>query len=149
MRESSAAVCPIAHPTLTSVKVTPWRWGLALIGVFFFGLGGIGAVVPGMPTTVFLLIGSYFLTRSCPWLEERMLNTRLLAPYARFIRSREPMSYKARVTAMSMMWLSISISMTALALGGKLSVTLGSIIVGLGVIGTISIALFRRKPATR
>lgn len=42
----------------------------ALLGVLCFVLGGIGAVVPGLPTTVFLLVGSFFLTRNCPWLEE-------------------------------------------------------------------------------
>lgn len=147
MHDPTAAVCPVAHANLAPVKITPWRWGLAFVGVLFFGLGGIGAVVPGMPTTIFLLIGSFFLTRSCPWLEERMLNTKLLAPYARFVRSREPMSMNARIAAMSMMWLSISISLTVLAFAGKLGVTLGCVIVGLGLLGTVSIAMFRRRRA--
>lgn len=125
-------------------RITPWRWCLAGTGIFFFGLGGVGAMVPGMPTTVFLLLGSYCLTKSCPWLEERLLNTRLLRPYAEFIRSKEPMSLRARLIAMGMMWTSIAVSMTAMAAAGRLDAKLGAIMFGLGLIGTLSIAMFRR-----
>lgn len=34
------------------------RWLMAIGGVASFGLGGLGIVVPGLPTTVFVLLGS-------------------------------------------------------------------------------------------
>lgn len=144
MPDRAAVAATIAKPTPT--KVTPWRWSLAAVGLFMLGMGGVGAVVPGMPTTIFVLIGSFCLTKSCPWLEERLLRTRLFRPYAEFVRSTEPMSRRARLVAMGMMWLSILVSMSVLTLAGKMTPVMAAIFVGLGLIGTVSIALFRRRP---
>ena len=130
-----------------SEMALPLRWTLAAIGVGCFILGIIGALVPGMPTTIFLLLGSFFVTRSCPWIEDRMLAVPLLRPYAKFIRSKEPMSRKARITALSMMWTSILISSVVLAFAGKLTPLVGGFAAFLGVVGTVSILMFRRKPA--
>jgi uncharacterized protein len=150
-------VCPVAavaehgagaslmHVHMQGVRRAPIRYGLAALGLFCFGLAAVGVFVPGMPTTVFLLIGSFCLTRSCPWLEEKLLDSRLFRPYAEFVRSREPMSAKARIIAMSMMWLSIAISMLILALAGKLGVILAIAIPSLGIVGTVAILMFRRK----
>lgn len=128
-------------------RFTPWRWGLAATGVACFGLGFIGAIVPGMPTTVFLLIGSYCLTRSCPWLEERLLNTRLLAPYAKLIRSKEPLSTRARAIAIGLMSLSVGVSTAALWAGGRLTPTIAAVVGGLWLAGLVGILLFRRGRA--
>jgi uncharacterized membrane protein YbaN (DUF454 family) len=126
---------------------TPWRWALASMGVVCFGLGGVGAVVPGMPTTVFLLLGSFFLVRSCPWLEQRLLSTRLFRPYAEFVRSREPMSRKARVAAIIAMTISVAVSLAVLALTHKLTPIVGGIIAALWLVGFVAILLFRRPKA--
>lgn len=128
---------------------TPWRWAMAAVGVVCFALGGVGAVVPGMPTTVFLLLGSYFLVRSCPWLEERLLTSRLFRPYAQFIRSREPMSAKARVAAISAMSISVAASLAALALTDKLTPVMAIVIATLWLVGFVAIMLFRRPAAIK
>lgn len=130
-------------------KVAPWRWGLLLLGLFCFALGFVGAVVPGMPTTIFLLIGSFCLTRSCPWLEEKLLNNRLFAPYAKFIRSREPMSRSMRWTAIGLMSLSVCVSALILFVSDRLTITLAIVFSTLWVIGFVSILLFRRGEAKR
>lgn len=117
---------------------------MAGVGVVCFALGGVGAIVPGMPTTVFLLVGSYLLVRSCPWLEERLLTTRLLRPYARFVRSREPMSGKARAAAIGAMTVSVGGSLVVLAMTEKLTPVLAGVIAGLWLAGFVAIMLFRR-----
>ncbi|HLP84609.1 MAG TPA: YbaN family protein [Phycisphaerales bacterium] len=132
-----------------SVIRTPWRWAMAAIGVVCFALGGVGAVVPGMPTTVFLLLGSYFLVRSCPWLEDRLLTSRLFRPYAQFIRSREPMSTKARVAAITAMSISVAASLAALALTDKLTPVIAIVIATLWLVGFVAIMLFRRPAAIK
>jgi uncharacterized membrane protein YbaN (DUF454 family) len=108
---------------------------------------GVGAVVPGMPTTVFVLLGSYFLVRSCPWLEERLLTSRLFRPYAQFVRSREPMSTKARIAAISAMSLSVVVSLALLAAADKLTPVIAGGVIALWLAGFIAIMLFRRRRA--
>lgn len=120
---------------------------MAGVGVVCFALGGVGAVVPGMPTTVFVLLGSYFLVRSCPWLEERLLTSRLFKPYAQFVRSREPMSTKARVAAITAMSVSVGVSLAVLAATEKLTPVVAGVIAALWLSGFIAIMLFRRKLA--
>ena len=78
-------------------------------------LGAIGVFVPGLPTTIFLIIASYCFARSCPWLEERLLRVPLFAPYMRFIDEGRPMSTRARVISMTAMWTSVLLSLAVAA----------------------------------
>ena len=52
---------------------------IALAG-FFFLLGGLGAVLPGLPATPFLLLTSYFLARSSPRWNAILLRSRFVGP---------------------------------------------------------------------
>lgn len=77
-----------------------------------------------------------------------MLSTRLLRPYASFIRSRDAMSVKARLIALSCMWCSIVFSIALLAVSHKLVGARGQLVLGgiiaAGVVGTVVIVRFRR-----
>lgn len=55
---------------------------LALAGLFFV-LGIIGIVLPGLPTTPFLLLTSYFLARSWPRMHRMLLANNLVGPFLR------------------------------------------------------------------
>jgi uncharacterized membrane protein YbaN (DUF454 family) len=120
------------------------RWLLGLIGVICFGLGAVGAIVPGLPTTVFLLLGSFFLTKSCPWLERRLLQSRLLRPYAAFLDPSTPFSSRGRATALVAMWVSIVITIALLARSGTVAAWVLVLIAAAGVAGTGAILRFRR-----
>lgn len=118
------------------------RWMRAGIGLTCFGLAAVGAVLPGLPTTIFLLVGSYFLTRSCPALERRLRNSRLFQPYVAVLDGRRPLSRRARATALAGMWASIAVSGTLLGIAGSGVVTL--VLLGLaGIAGTVAIVRFR------
>ncbi len=46
----------------------------------FFTLAMLGAILPGLPTTPFLLLTSYFLAKSSPRLHRALLNSRFFGP---------------------------------------------------------------------
>ena len=133
--------CP-AKPGVSALR----RWLLAAAGVLAVALGGIGAFVPGLPTTIFLIIASYCFARSCPWLEERLLRVPLFAPYMRFIDEGHPMSTRARVISMTAMWASVLLSLAVLRASGRLSTALAITIVGVAGIGTVAVLRYRRGP---
>jgi hypothetical protein len=125
---------------------SPRRVALAAAGVLAVGLGAIGVFVPGLPTTIFLIVASYCFARSCPWLEERLLRVPLFAPYMKFIDEGRPMTARARAVSSTAMWTSVLFSLIWLRATGHLTVLLASIIVGVAVIGTVVILRFRRAP---
>lgn len=121
------------------------RWLLAVAGVASFGLAAIGAVLPGLPTTIFVLIGSFFLTKSCPWLERRLVQSPLFRPYVRYLNPHEPMPRRAKVVAISAMWTSIAISAILIAARHPAPNAIVTILIGAGAIGTLAIVRFRRR----
>ncbi len=50
------------------------------MAALFFAFGAIGVVLPGLPTTPFWLLTSYFLARSWPALNRRLMKNRLIGP---------------------------------------------------------------------
>ncbi|MEY8562276.1 YbaN family protein [Eggerthellaceae bacterium 3-80] len=62
----------------------------ALLGLFFFGLGALGALLPVLPTTPFLLLASFFFLRSSKRLNDWFMQTKLYKRYlANFVENRE------------------------------------------------------------
>ena len=51
-----------------------------LLAALFFVLAVLGVGLPGLPTTPFLLLTSYFLVRSSPRLNARLLRSRTFGP---------------------------------------------------------------------
>ena len=68
-------------PGSAAASVSRWRrWLYTGLGCFFVLLGGIGVAVPGIPTTPFLLLASYFLVRSSPRLHRKLLQSKTFGP---------------------------------------------------------------------
>jgi hypothetical protein len=136
-----------SEPSNVRRVASPVRWLLAAVGVTCFALGAIGAVLPGLPTTVFLLLGSYFLTRSCPWLEERLLRVPIFRPYLRYLDPSVAMPPRARATALAAMWVSIAFAVALFSRGEGVAVWIPATLVAAGLVGTVAIVRFRRPPA--
>lgn len=125
------------------VLTDPRRLLLAGAGILSVGLAGLGAVVPGLPTTVFLIVASYCFARSCPWLEDRLLRNRLFAPYLRAIDGGGHMPRRARVVALVAMWSSVGVSLWVLGAADRLPVWIAAAIVAAALAGTV--AIVRKK----
>ncbi len=137
-----------ADTAVSSTLSRPVRWLFASLGAVATALAVVGAILPGVPTTIFLIIASYCFTRSCPWLEERLLSHRLFAPYAVYVRRHEPMPRRARLVALLLMWASVSFSLAWLSYTGWLSPRSGAVIVGAALAGSVAVALVGRTRTT-
>jgi len=123
------------------------RWILAVTGVLLVGIGALGVILPGLPTTVFLLGASWCFTRSCPWLEERLMRNRFFAPYLRILDGDEPMSPRARVATIAIIWVAVTISAAVLHARDILGPWAAASLVGAALIGTVVVWRFRREVA--
>ncbi len=109
------------------------------LGVLNVGLGGLGIVVPGLPTTIFLIIASYCFSRSWPALTDRWLRRGVFAPYMRYADDARPMPFHARVIALALMWTG-----TAFAVRAWASPWVDVAIVVAAGIGSVAVLLVRR-----
>lgn len=63
------------------VKGSFTRWCLIVLGVLFAALGTVGAFLPVLPTTPFLLLAAACFVRSSPALHQRLVANRMFGPY--------------------------------------------------------------------
>lgn len=112
-------------------------------GLVCFGLGAVGAVTPGLPTTVFVIIGSWLLTKSAPDLERKLVQSRLLGPYTKYLDPNVTIHRSIRLKALTMMWSSISVSLIWLIHAGASGILIGCVL-SAGMLGSIAIWNFRR-----
>ncbi len=138
-------LCPVTPQPVSWVR-DPRRWAFAGLGVASVGMGWLGVFVPGLPTTIFLIIASYCFTRSCPWLEDRMLRIPLFAPYMKVLDEGRGMSRKAATRALVSMWSCVSLSLSVLYLAGRLAPWIVAMVVLAALAGTAMIGLYARKP---
>ncbi|MFN0103307.1 MAG: YbaN family protein [Bryobacteraceae bacterium] len=99
-----------------------------------FGFAGI--LVPGLPTTVFIIGASYFFARSSPRFDAWLRANRLFGPPLQRFHDTGGMTRSAKATALASMWTAITISSLALAAVGA---TGPLVAIALGGIGTAAI----------
>lgn len=105
-------------------------------GCVSVALGAIGTVVPGMPTTVFLIVASYFFARSSPALDAWLHRNRLFGPSLSRFHETGGMPRRAKVIALAAMWSAISVSVVILA---GVSPIGQAVALALGLVGTITL----------
>jgi len=118
------SVVPTASPARRRLMVA--------VGCVCVALGAVGVVVPGMPTTVFLLAASCLFAQSSPTLHRRLMEHPRLGAYIRMAHGRS-MSRRAKVVSLAMMWAGI---LFCFYLTVDASLVLPVAVCLLGVIGT-------------
>ncbi len=134
------------EPNDIAVRRGPGRLVFVCGGCVSVALGAIGAVVPGMPTTVFLIIASYLFARSSPSLDAWLHRNRWFGPSLRRFHETGGMARRTKILALASMWTGVSLSVIALSRVG----TAAQIATfALGLIGTVTLVWFVRTTPER
>jgi uncharacterized protein len=84
------------------------------LGLLFAGIGFINFFIPGLPSTVFILIAVYFFARSSPRFYNWLLNNRIFGELIRDWRAGKGLSLKAKLMAVSVIAITIAFSVVAI-----------------------------------
>ena len=105
------------------------------VGLVSVGIGGIGAVVPGLPSTVFFIIAASCFSKSSPRLERWVLELPTIGPMVRDYRAGLGMARRTKVWAIAVVATVITIS------AGFLidSAVVQAAVVAAGVVGVATI----------
>jgi uncharacterized membrane protein YbaN (DUF454 family) len=76
-------------------------------GFLFLGVGAVGLVIPGLPTTIFVILAAWCFARSNPELERRLLEHPRLGPPLISWRKDRSISVPHKILAITMIALSV------------------------------------------
>lgn len=97
---------PVPRDRPGAVQRVLWTGG----GFAAVGVGGVGVIVPGLPTTVFFIVAAWCFSHSSPRFEQWVLDLPRIGPMVRDHRAGLGMPRRAKVLAIAMMWTAIGIS---------------------------------------
>jgi uncharacterized membrane protein YbaN (DUF454 family) len=117
---------------------------LVTLGTISLILGLIGIVVPGLPTTAFLLLTAWLYVRSSERLYQRLISNKYLGPYIMDFQTKKGMTKRTKVHAIGTMWVMITLSCIFFIE----SFTVILFVIGLGIVGTIVMGFIIRTVDT-
>jgi uncharacterized membrane protein YbaN (DUF454 family) len=112
------------------------------LGLFFVGLAVLGAVLPVLPTTPFLLLASYFFVRSSDRLHHWLLRSRLFGPLLRDWQKHRAVRPRVKAVALAL----LACAVLASAVFGRLPWHLVVMLLALASVGA---AVVLRLPVLR
>ena len=117
-----------AQPAKARVVRAWW----VILGFCAVGVGSVGIIVPGLPTTVFFIVAAWCFSRSSPRFERWVLSLPRVGPLVADHRAGLGMPRRAKVVALAMMWTAITVSAYVL----RHRPWIVGIVVALGALGT-------------
>jgi len=99
--EDPGAALPTSAPPVVPLVL---RVGWSALGLTFVGLGAVGVVVPGLPTTPFLLLAAACFARGSAKLEAWLLADPLFGPLIKEFRANRAVPLRAKALALTLMW---------------------------------------------
>lgn len=115
------------------------KYFFIIIGTISLALGLLGIVTPGLPTTPFILLTGLLYARSSPKLYSKLESNKLTGMYLKGINN--GVNLKIRILLLAIMWTMILITAFIIFKNSNMKY----IMLGLGVIGTISQLIFIKK----
>ncbi len=107
------------------------RAAYVVLGFVAVGIGGVGVVVPGLPTTVFFVVAAWAFSRSSPRFERWVLGLPGVGRMVRDHRDGLGMPRRAKVVAITMIVVACSLS----AALGFSTWTPRAVVLGAGAVG--------------
>ena len=130
-------------PRQNRVLARPVRALLWLAGTLSLALGLVGVVLPGLPTTPFVLLAAACYAKASPRLHAWLLNHRLTGPMLRDWEAHRNLTRRTKTVAVSSMTLMVSVSIWSFQ--GRPGVQL--LLLALGVIGAwVVLRIPTRRP---
>ena len=83
---------------------------LTILGGLAVALAAIGAFLPLVPTTPFLLLAAACFARASPRLQQALLSNRLFGPYLYDFEVNKGLKLRTKIVALVMLWSSMSVS---------------------------------------
>ena len=105
------------------------RWGLIAFGWLNVGLGIVGVVVPGLPTTIFFLIAAWAFSKTSERFQRWLLNHPQFGPPIRAWHQHRVIPRRAKKLASAMMTTSLLFVTLVIAKSWVLPVLLASVMV--------------------
>jgi uncharacterized protein len=121
------------------------RHALLLVGWLALVTGAIGVVLPGLPTTPFVLIAAACFVRASPRAHGWLLSSRHFGPLLREWEQHHSVPRRVKITALLTMLASASISLWALSGHPRLQIT---VLIGIGIGAIIVLRLPTREAAS-
>lgn len=115
------------------------RYLFVVLGLITLSLGLLGIVTPGLPTTPFILLTAFCFTKGSPRLHQKLLDNKLTGKYLKRVNG--GLGIKGLLISIFIMWCMICFTAFAVFNHG----TMRFVMLGLGVIGTISQIIVLRK----
>jgi len=93
------------------IKSNPFiRFLWLSLGLLFAAIGLIGMAVPGLPTTPLMILAAACFFRSSERLFKWVINNKYFGKYVKDFREGKGMPKKAKIMAISCIWIFVSIS---------------------------------------
>ncbi|MCL2105629.1 MAG: YbaN family protein [Oscillospiraceae bacterium] len=124
--------------------MTTKKWLLSVLGFALLGLGAVGAVLPLLPTTPFVLLAFLCFSISSERASARLRQSRFFGPYIENYRTKQGIAISQKIISLAFLWAGLTASMLA-ARKTWLYIALG--LVGAGV--TLHLLLIKTKKPDR
>lgn len=109
-----------------------------ILGTLSLALGIIGIVVPGLPTTPFILLTAWLYIKGSDKMHKWLISNKMFGKYILNFELNKGMTMQSKIVSTLMMWTMITISCTYFIE----STTIRLVVIAMGVIGTSVMVFF-------